>query len=302
MTPFDEDKQRMSFRQEQFRRLFQPEAFKEFRRTYEGINPDRPLETAGIRYEETESLFRGFVKDLPETESFVAEFLPQLGTFLQGPFPLPGKRVSRSAWDCRGKAGAYKGCGINPASLRGKRTLDIGCNAGYDTFYMNALGAAESIGLEPHLFYMHAMFLNAVYDHPGVSFLNAGWEDLNRTYLGDFDWVSCLGLIYHIREPMHLLEKIASIMRPGSRLLMETHVLSETSRQSYFVEDAFWGDATYWWIFGDECLMGMLRSSGFKDARLVFKADCDSRNPGNPRTTVEGHAAGARAWFTATRA
>lgn len=291
----------MSFRQQQFRRLFKPEVFKEFRTQYEGINPDRPLETAGIDYAETEPLFRSFLTDDPQTSAFADEFLPQLGMFLQGPFPLPSGRVTRSAWDCRGKAGAYCGCGIDALSVQGKRTLDIGSNAGYDPFYMNALGAVESVGLEPHLFYIHAMFLNAIYDRPGVSFFNAGWEDMDRTFLGDFDWVSCLGLIYHVREPLRLIDKIASVMRPGSRLLMETHVLSETSRQAYFVEDSFWGDVTYWWIFGDECLMGMLRSSGFKDVRLEFKANCDSRNPANPGLTIEGHPAGARAWFTATR-
>lgn len=292
----------MSFRQQQFRRLFQPDVFKEFRAGYEGINPDRPLETIGIGYDNTEASFRAWVKDSAEQEQFVAEFLPQLGIFLQGPFPLPGKRVTRSAWDCRGKAGAYRACGIDIASVRGKRTLDIGSNAGYDPFYMNALGAAESVGLEPCLFYLQAMFLNAVYDQPQVTFLNAGWEHLDRTFLGEFDWVTCLGLIYHVKEPMHLLEKIASVTQSGARLLIETHVLSETSRQAYFVEGSFWGDVTYWWIFGDECLMGMLRSSGFTDVRLALKADCDSRNPANPRVTVDGHPAGARAWITAVKA
>lgn len=292
----------MSLGQQQFRSRFQPEEFRIFRTHYEGIAPDRPLETANIAYNDIEPLFRSFVNDRPDTEAFVAEFLPQLGLFLQGPFPLPGKRVTRSAWDCRGKAGAYKACGIDESVIRGKRTLDIGCNAGYDPFYLNALGAAESVGLEPHLFYLHALFLNAVYERPGVAFVNAGFERLDRTQLGEFDWVTCLGLIYHIKEPIHLLENIASVMRPGARLVMETHVLSESSRQAYFVEDGFWGDVTYWWIFGDECLLAMLRSCGFKDVAVKLKADCDSRNPLDPRVTVEGHPAGARAWITATRA
>jgi len=91
-------------------------------------------------------------------------------------------------------------------------------------------------------------------------------------------------------------------MKPGAKRLMETHVLSQRSKQACFIENAFWGDVTYWWIFGDECLMRMLRSSGFKDVDLALKAECDSRNPDNLRVTVEGHPAGARAWFTATKA
>jgi len=292
----------MSHGQKLFRKKFVAAEFKAFRADYEGIAPDRALETANISFGKTDPLLRSLVREGPEVNSFVDEFLPQLGTFLHGPFPLPGNRVTRSAWDCRGKAGAYAACGITAESVKDKRALDIGCNAGYDTFYLHALGALETVGLEPHMFVFHALFLNAVYERSGVSFHNVGWEDLHAGYLGNFDLVNCLGLIYHVKEPTLLLERIASIMKPGARLLMETHVLSESSKQACFIEDAFWGDVTYWWIFGDECLMGMLRSTGFKDVRMPLKADCDSRNPKNPRLTVEGHPAGARAWFVATRA
>jgi len=292
----------MSYRQELFRKTFAPAEFRRFRAGYEGINPDRPLETAGISFRETALLLRSLVNETPELNSFVDEFLSQLGMFLHGPFPLPGNRVTRSAWDCRGKAGAYKACGISAENVKGKRVLDIGCNAGYDAFYLHALGALETVGLEPHPFYFHALFLNAVYNREGVSFHNVGWENLDTNYLGNFDLVNCLGLIYHVKEPMALLEKIASIMKPGAKLLIETHALSESSKQACFIEGPFWGDVTYWWIFGDECLMGMLRSTGFKDVRMPLKADCDSRNPKNRRLTVEGYPAGARAWFVATRA
>ena len=133
----------MTFAQQHFRDTFQPEAFRVFRSAYEGINPDRPLETAGIAFGDTEPLFRNFLEPSSATDAFVDQFLPQLGTFLQGPFPLPGKRVTRSAWDCRGKTGAYQACGLTPQAVAGKRTLDVGCNAGYDTFLVNAMGAAQ---------------------------------------------------------------------------------------------------------------------------------------------------------------
>ena len=291
----------MSYRQKVFLKQFNKDEFAGFRTTYESINPDRPIETANVRYEDTDPRFRKFLETMDASKrSFVDEFLPHLGLFLHGPFPLPGKLVTKSAWDCRGKFGAYEAAGVLP-KLAGSRVLDIGCNAGYDTFLMSSLGAIEAVGLEPHGFYHQACFLNAVYDLPGVSFMKLGWEDLDPRYFGGFDFVNCQGLIYHVKEPMLLIEKLASIMRPGATLLMETHVLSEPSTRSEFIEGAFWGDETYWWIFGAECLMGMLRSAGFKDVRLPLKADCDSRNPLDPRVTVEGHPAGARGWFVATR-
>jgi hypothetical protein len=71
--------------------------------------------------------------------------------------------------------------------------------------------------------------------------------------------------------------------------------------QASFIENTFWGDTTYWWIFGDQCLTAMLRTAGFRNVAMPLKADCDSRNPGDPKFTVEGYPAGARAWFVATR-
>jgi len=291
-----------SYKEKVFRKVFNIELFQKFRAAYESINPDRPNETANFNYEDTDQRFRELLETSARNKvAFVNEFLPHLGLFLQGPFPLPGNRVTNSAWDCRGKFGAYEAAGILP-KLVGARVLDIGCNAGYDTFLMQSLGAIEAVGLEPNDFYYHACFLNAVYDLPGCSFVNLGWEDLDPRYFGGFDFVNCQGLIYHVKEPMRLIENLASVMHPGSTLMIETHVLSEPSTQSQFIEGSFWGDETYWWVFGVECLVGMLKSSGFKDVRVPLKADCDSRNPLNPKVTVEGHPAGGRAWFVATRA
>lgn len=291
----------MSYQTNMFLREFNPESYRQFRASYESVNPDRPIETGNVEYEGTEPWLREFLTGADDSKmQFVDQMLSQLGLFLQGPFPLPGERVARSAWDCRGKFGAYEMTGVL-SKLAGARVLDVGCNAGYDTFLMSSQGAVEVVGLEPNGFYHQACFLNAVYEVPGVCFVNLGWEDLDRRYFGSFDLVNCQGLIYHTREPMLLIEKLASVMHSGASLLLETHVLSEESTQSQFIEGAFWGDETYWWVFGAQCLMGMLRSSGFKDVRMPFKVECNSRNPLNPGVTVEGYRAGSRAWIVATR-
>jgi hypothetical protein len=120
-----------SYKEKVFRKAFNRDEFQKFRAAYESINPDRPNETSNFKYEDTDQKFRKFLEGAARHKNaFVNEFLPHLGLFLQGPFPLPGSRVTNSAWDCRGKFGAYEAAGILP-KLVGSRVLDIGCNAGY---------------------------------------------------------------------------------------------------------------------------------------------------------------------------
>jgi tRNA (mo5U34)-methyltransferase len=284
-----------------FRRGYSPGEFTKFRNDNEACFDGMPIETASIGFDDTDPALREIALAAPPGKAaLVDEFLDQLGLFLHGPFPLPGNRVTKSLWDCRGKRGAYEACGL-PSILEGARVLDVGCNAGYDSFLMKSFGALEVVGLEPYGFYQHAMFLQAVYGLPGVRFMNLGWEELDSRHFQDFDVVNCQGLLYHVKSPILLLERLASIMREGASLVLETHVLSEPSMQAQFIETSFWSDPTYWWIFGDGCIQAMLRACGFREVRMPLKLDCDSRNPADPRTTVEGHPPGARAWLIAVR-
>ena len=52
----------MSYRQKVFLKEFNKDEFAKFRTTYELINPDRPIETANVRYEDTDPRFRKFPK------------------------------------------------------------------------------------------------------------------------------------------------------------------------------------------------------------------------------------------------
>ena len=103
----------------------------------------------------------GFVKFLEnvdaERRAVVVDILPHLGLFFHGPFPLSRHRVTKRAWDCRGKLGTCETAGVLP-KFGGAWVLDVGCNAGNDTFLMCSLGAIEAIGLKSHGFYHQACF------------------------------------------------------------------------------------------------------------------------------------------------
>jgi hypothetical protein len=113
----------MSPRHEPFRMTFAPAEFRILRAGYEGINPDRPLETAGIPFREIDPLVRSVIQETPELKSFVDEFLPHLGTFLDGPFPLPGGRTTRAAHGIAGGKPERTEGAASARSVKGRRVL-----------------------------------------------------------------------------------------------------------------------------------------------------------------------------------
>lgn len=90
-----------------------------------------------------------------------------------------------------------------PASLKGKRVLDLGCNAGFHSLNMALMGA-EVIGVESSdIFYNQALFLKQYYDeinkqNLNVTYIQKNISDINFKELGKFDYVLALAIIYHI--------------------------------------------------------------------------------------------------------
>jgi SAM-dependent methyltransferase len=96
-------------------------------------------------------------------------------------------------------------------SLRGKRVLDLGCNAGWWSVRAAEAGADFVAGIDGRQ--MHVDQANLVFEAKGIdasrySFsvgdvLRDKWPD------GPFDVVLCLGLLYHVSDPIGLLDRIA---------------------------------------------------------------------------------------------
>ena len=147
----------------------------------------------------------------PETKQTILRQAEALHPWVQGPFYLGGDLVIGGAWrnDLRWKLLAAE----LPPSLAGMRVLDIGCNAGYDCFSFDQLGAV-TVGIDPGIFIEQAYFLNTIYRTP-VRFEKAGWQDLDPQKHGLFDIVHCHGVLYHEQDPMLLLHQLLPMVKPG---------------------------------------------------------------------------------------
>jgi len=110
-------------------------------------------------------------------------------------------------------------------SLKGKRVLDLGCNAGFWSLCAIEQGCEEVVGIDGRQ--MHIDQANFVFEVNQVEkhrydFVVGNIFDLDLRKFGTFDIVFFLGLMYHINKPIVLLEKITQVN--NDILLIDTGV------------------------------------------------------------------------------
>ena len=181
----------------------------------------------------------------------------------------------------RNKFGRF--AALVPDDLRGKTVLDIGCNAGFYAFEMKRRGAARVVGIDADPRYLAQARLAA--DVLGVDVELRELSVYDVAELGErFDVVLFLGVLYHLRHPLLALDRLRahvvgdlllcqSMLRgspvlaavPADRpFLDDERAFDEPGYPRLaFVEHAFAGDRTNWWIPNRAGIEAMLRSAGF---------------------------------------
>jgi tRNA (mo5U34)-methyltransferase len=170
-----------------------------------------------------------------------------------------------------------------PARLDGWRVLDMGCNAGFYSFELAKRGACVlAIDNDPH-YLRQARWAAREYGLQGrVQFRQAEAYEIAREGT-EFDLVWFMGVFYHLRYPLLVLDLLAQRTRrllmfqtltmPGDSVYRRTadHPIEERTPllesgwpKVAFIEHKFAGDPTNWWIANRAAVEAMLRSSGLR--------------------------------------
>jgi 2-polyprenyl-3-methyl-5-hydroxy-6-metoxy-1,4-benzoquinol methylase len=108
-------------------------------------------------------------------------------------------------------------------SLKGRRVLDLGCNAGYWSLAAIEAGADFVFGIDGRQ--LHLDQAQLVFDSKGVDPSRYQFELGNifeYEFTQQFDIVLCLGLMYHISKPVELFEVFSRVN--ASLVLIDTTV------------------------------------------------------------------------------
>ena len=112
--------------------------------------------------------------------------------------------------------------------VKDKVVLELAPFLGWHTSIMLNNGAKKIICVEPN----SIVIGSAVYSDPRVNLHISTANDYYKTTRETVDVVTCMGLLYHLHSPLHLLEQIINFSNP-EYLIIETVIRSDSIELVY---------------------------------------------------------------------
>ena len=110
--------------------------------------------------------------------------------------------------------------------LQGVNAMDVGCHEGYFSFLLRELGVPKIHGVDLRLESLNkAKALAEIAGHDSMTWTHCNCEALDQHVQDQYELCLCVGLIYHLENPIRCLRQIAD--RCGEMIVVETQVCNE---------------------------------------------------------------------------
>jgi tRNA (mo5U34)-methyltransferase len=175
--------------------------------------------------------------------------------------------------------------------LSGKTVLDLGCNAGYFSIKFRERGAKVT-GVDWNKDNIEqAKFVADVLGITGIEYEVANIYEFVINNTTSYDYVIFMGVFYHLRNPLIVLDKIATftrekmyfqtILRNGPELSLPDNINGVNNSifnesdfpRMFFIEKGLNGAHNNWWVCNESAVFAILRSSGFTNI-IRSGSDC----------------------------
>lgn len=255
----------------------------------------------------------GLAQDLDISQAAFRDLFMQFTPWRKGPWHLFDVHIDtewRSDWK-------WQRLQPHITPLAGRSVLDIGCGNGYHLFHMANEGAHLALGIDPTRLFLYQFHACKKY----LPDLPAYLLPLRSEHLPAFkcfDTVFSLGVLYHRRSPIDHLTELASFLRPGGELVLETLVVPGNEQTLLTPTDRYAKMANVWFLPAVPMLETWLRRAGFVNVRTVdvnqtsteeqratdwmtFQSLKDFLDPADLNKSIEGYVAPTRATVIAEK-
>lgn len=165
-----------------------------------------------------------------------------------------------------------------PEDLTGMTVLDIGSWDGFFAFECERRGAKRVLATDSYCWSGNGWGTKDGFNlarralGSRVEDLEIDVLDLSPERTGVFDLVLCLGVLYHMRNPLLALERILSVT--GRRLILDTHVDLLTIKRpaiAFYSDNELNDDPTNWCGPNPAAVEAMLKTVGFSRVEIVAR-------------------------------
>jgi tRNA (mo5U34)-methyltransferase len=156
-----------------------------------------------------------------------------------------------------------------------KRILDIGCGDGDMAFLCEMLGAREVAAVDhadTNFNFMHGVRALRECLHSKIHIVSGNVEDMDLSFLGVWDAILFLGILYHLPNPVRVLRKLSVV---ASQIFASTRVFDvlpgENRTKFSDLQIAYLlqpqesnNDNTNWWVLSDLAVKTLFERSGWR--------------------------------------
>lgn len=153
-------------------------------------------------------------------------------------------------------------------SLENKLVLDVGCGNGYYLFQMAENKPLLLLGIDPGLLQVMQFWSIEKYRKTNAYVLPLFMQQMPGT-LNKFDVVFSMGVLYHRKSPIHHIKELASSLRTGGHLIIETLVIDGDETRCLIPTDRYAQMRNVWFLPSVAMLTTMLQRTGFKDITCI---------------------------------
>jgi tRNA (mo5U34)-methyltransferase len=165
-----------------------------------------------------------------------------------------------------------------PEKLTGLTVLDVGAWDGFFSFECERRGAARVVAADYFSWHGQGWGAKAGFEMARealgsrVEDVDIDVMDLSPERIGTFDLVLFLGVLYHLRDPLGALERVASVTR--GMMILETVVDQVGVTRpvaAFYPGRELNGDPTNWWGPNPPAVVGMMKAAGLERAEMITR-------------------------------
>jgi tRNA (mo5U34)-methyltransferase len=182
-----------------------------------------------------------------------------------------------------------------PEDLTGRTVLDIGAYDGFFSFEAEKRGAKRVLAVDLYAgsergggrkagFNLAKRILGSKVEEAEIDV-----ADMTPERVGSFDVVLFLGVLYHLKDPLSALERVASVTK--GLLILETHadlLHMDEAAVAYYPGTELNDDMSNWCGPNHAALSWMLKEAGFKDVKPVYQTPGATRARSAVRLALKG--------------